>query len=314
MQPTYRAVNKNTTLTFRQSAILLLQIKKFTKKISSGFIGGCQWLSICSRHSEEILTVFFYFDRKTLQSLENALHILPASVDRLCVPGHAIHTSRRLSLTQQRGPRHGQLGIGLLPPPQDQQDHKQERHPGCDDQQGDGDGCQLTRLSGLPEEGLHAVSRRGAALRTEGIVRTLDRIHVRARAVVFLGADVAFLLPPLDLVIADTADPAHALLVTPVHTWPARCALCRGDLQRLLPKRTSPAPHTAWSVAECLLWARLTRGRILPRCVITWCTPFAHSGPSGVSVRARLTGPTHRTSCWICVEALCTGQAELLGC
>lgn len=143
----------------------------------------------------------------------------PACINRLCVTRDSIKASRWAIFSQERCPGKGKLAVIISSPPQYQNDDEEKTHSSSNNNQCNGNRGKFTRLPCLSEEGLHAVTRGRAALRTERIGGTLDRIYIRTRAVVVFRTEVTVLLAPVDLIKTTAANLTHGLLGRLVHSW-----------------------------------------------------------------------------------------------
>lgn len=157
----------------------------------------------------------------------------PASINRLCVTGDPVEASRRPIFAQEGRPGQRQFTVIISSSPQNQNNDKEKTHSSSNNKQCNGDWSEFTRLACLSEEGLHAVTRSRAALRTERISGTLDRIYIRTRAVVVFRTQVTVLLTPADLIETTAANLAHALIGRLVHSWAAECTFFGSGLQSL---------------------------------------------------------------------------------
>lgn len=133
-----------------------------------------------------------------------------------------MEAARCAVLSQEGRPSKGKLAVIISSLPQNQNDDEEKTHSSSNNKQCNGNRSKFTRLPCLSEEGLHAVTRGRAALRTERISGTLDRIYIRTRAVVVFRTHVTVLLAPVDLIKTTAANLTHGLLGRLVHSWATR--------------------------------------------------------------------------------------------
>lgn len=145
--------------------------------------------------------------------------ISPASIYRLCITRDSIEASRRSVFPQKRCPSKGQLAVIVFSPPENQNDDEEKTHSSSNNKKCYGNRSKFTCLACLSKEGLHAVTRGRAAIRTESVIGTLDWINIRTRAVVVFRAKVTVLLTPVDLIEATVANLTHGLMGGLVHSW-----------------------------------------------------------------------------------------------
>lgn len=154
----------------------------------------------------------------------------PASINRLCVTRDPVEASRRAIFAQEGRPGQRQFTVIISSPPQNQNNDEEKTHSSSNNKQRNGNWSEFTRLACLSEEGLHAVTRSRAALGTERISRTLDRIYIRTGAVVVFRTQVTVLLTPTDLIETTAANLAHALMGRLVHSWATECTFFGSSL------------------------------------------------------------------------------------
>lgn len=154
----------------------------------------------------------------------------PACINRLRITRDSAEATRWSVFPQEGRTSEGQLTVIISSPPQNQNDDKQKTHSSSNNKQCNGNRSKFTRLPNLSEEGLHAVTRGRAALGTERISGTFDRIYIRTRAVMVFRTQVTVLLAPADLIETNAANLTHGLMGRLVHSWTAGRTVFGSDL------------------------------------------------------------------------------------